>query len=296
MPSSSAACAIPSIACSSSQAIAGLLRAAEVEAVGERERLAAGAGDVQRGAEDRAVAGRERVALAERRAVERDGDAACPVDAQDGGVESGAPDRARADELVVLLEDPGLRLVVDRVDAAPARRRAAPARGRIAGTRRSAARRGSRRRARRPCTRAARRDRSPRRSPCTAAPSARRPPATASSRSGSTTATMRSCDSEIMISHGSRSASRSGTRSRCTSTPIPSRAISASDEASPAAPQSCRETTSPCSTSSSETSISALPRNGSPIWTDGRFSSEPSRSCDASTDAPPMPSRPVSAP
>ena len=42
-----------------------------------------------------------------------------------------------------------------------------------------------------------------------------------------------------MISHGSRSGSRSGTRSRCTSTPTPPRAISASDEASPAAPQSC---------------------------------------------------------
>ncbi len=65
-----------------------------------------------------------------------------------------------------------------------------------------------------------------------------------------------------MISHGARSASRSGTRSRWTSTPIPSRAISDSDDASPAAPQSCSETTSPCSTRSSDTSISALPRNG----------------------------------
>ncbi len=64
---------------------------------------------------------------------------------------------------------------------------------------------------------------------------------TSSSRSGSTTATIRSCDSEIMISQGSRPGSRSGTRSRCTSTPIPSRAISESEEASPAAPQSCSD-------------------------------------------------------
>ncbi len=77
-----------------------------------------------------------------------------------------------------------------------------------------------------------------------------------------------------MISHGSRSSSRSGTRSRCTSTPT-SRAISDNDDASPAAPQSWSERTRSRSTSSSETSISALPRNGSPICTDGRFSSEP---------------------
>ena len=42
---------------------------------------------------------------------------------------------------------------------------------------------------------------------------------TSASRSGATTAIIRSCDSEIMISHGSRSGSRSGTRSRWTSTP-----------------------------------------------------------------------------
>ena len=119
---------------------------------------------------------------------------------------------------------------------------------------------------------------------------------TSSSRPGSTTATIRSCDSEIMISHGSRSGSRSGTRSRCTSTPAPSEAISASEEASPAAPQSCSPATSSRSTRSSDTSIRALPRNGSPICTDGRFSCEPSRSWLASTEAPPIPSRPVSAP
>jgi hypothetical protein len=36
-----------------------------------------------------------------------------------------------------------------------------------------------------------------------------------------------------------------GTRSRCTSTPAPSRAISASDDASPAAPQSWSDSTRP---------------------------------------------------
>ena len=100
-----------------------------------------------------------------------------------------------------------------------------------------------------------------------------------------------------MISHGSISSSRSGTRSRWTSTPAPPRAISASEEASPAAPQSCSDSTSPASTSSSEASISFLPVNGSPTWTDGRFSSEPSPSSWlASTEAPPIPSRPVVAP
>ena len=88
---------------------------------------------------------------------------------------------------------------------------------------------------------------------------------TASTIVGRTTATIRSCDSEIMISHGS-SSSRSGTRSRWTSMPT-SRAISARDEASPAAPQSWSDSTRPPSTSSSETSIRRLPVNGSPIWT-----------------------------
>ena len=100
-----------------------------------------------------------------------------------------------------------------------------------------------------------------------------------------------------MISQGSISSSRSGTRSRWTSTPAPPRAISASAEASPAAPQSWSDSTSPLSTSSSEASISFLPVNGSPTCTEGRFSSEPSPSSWlASTEAPPIPSRPVVAP
>src|SRR5205814_7655559 len=62
-------------------------------------------------------------------------------------------------------------------------------------------------------------------------------------------------------------------------------------------PQSCSDSTSTPSTSSSEPSISCLPVNGSPICTEGRFSSEPSPSSWlASTEAPPIPSRPVVAP
>src|SRR5581483_12099825 len=99
----------------------GLLRVAEVEAVGERERLASGAGDVHGGVEHRAPARLARVAAAERRAVERDRDSAPSVDPEDGGVEPRPADGAGADELVVLLEDPRLLLVVDRVDRLPHR-------------------------------------------------------------------------------------------------------------------------------------------------------------------------------
>ena len=79
--------------------------------------------------------------------------------------------------------------------------------------------------------------------------------------------------------------------------PAPSRAISARDDASPAAPQSCSDSTSPRSTSSRLTSISFLPVNGSPICTVGRLSASSSPSSAlASTLAPPIPSRPVVAP
>ena len=74
-------------------------------------------------------------------------------------------------------------------------------------------------------------------------------------------------------------------------------AISADDEVSPAAPRSCSATSSPRSSSSSEHSSTFFSANGSPTWTVGRLaaSSSPS-SADASTDAPPIPSRPVDAP
>ena len=101
-----------------------------------------------------------------------------------------------------------------------------------------------------------------------------------------------------MISNGSMPASRSGTRLTSRSSPTsPFAAISADEEVSPAAPRSCSATSSPASSSSSEHSSSFASSNGSPIWTVGRFapSASPS-SAEASTDAPPIPSRPVRAP
>ena len=121
---------------------------------------------------------------------------------------------------------------------------------------------------------------------------------TASTSAGSTTQSIRSCDSEIMISNGSMPASRSGTLLTSRSSPTsPFAAISAEDDVRPAAPRSWSATSSPASSSSSEHSSSFASSNGSPIWTVGRFapSASPS-SALASTDAPPMPSRPVRAP
>ena len=117
------------------------------------------------------------------------------------------------------------------------------------------------------------------------------------SLAGSTTHSIRSWDSETMISNGSMSASRSGTLRTSRSSPTsPLAAISDDEEVSPAAPRSCSATSSPRSSSSSEHSSSFFSVNGSPICTVGRLSSESSSSALASTDAPPIPSRPVLAP
>ena len=128
--------------------------------------------------------------------------------------------------------------------------------------------------------------------------SARRGASTSSTFSGSTTASIRSCDSETMISNGSMSASRSGTLPTSMSIPVPpADAISAADEVSPAAPRSCSETSRSLPSSSRQHSSTFDSSNGSPIWTVGRFESSPvSRSAEASTEAPPIPSRPVDAP
>ena len=76
-----------------------------------------------------------------------------------------------------------------------------------------------------------------------------------------------------------------------------SAAISESDDAMPAAPQSWSDSTSPAETSSTDDSMSFLPVKGSPTCTDGRFSADSSSSSWlARTDAPPIPSRPVVAP
>ena len=121
---------------------------------------------------------------------------------------------------------------------------------------------------------------------------------TSATRAGSTTPSIRSWDSETMISKGSMSASRSGTLATSRSIPTPpAAAISPAEEVRPAAPRSCSETSSPFSSSSRQHSRTLDSSKGSPIWTVGRFASSPSpSSAEASTEAPPIPSRPVEAP
>ena len=77
----------------------------------------------------------------------------------------------------------------------------------------------------------------------------------------------------------------------------PAEAISPAEEVRPAAPRSCSETSSPFSSSSRQHSSTFDSSKGSPTWTVGRFASSPSpSSAEASTEAPPIPSRPVVAP
>ena len=91
---------------------------------------------------------------------------------------------------------------------------------------------------------------------------------TAGHWAGSTIATMRSCDSEIITSNGSRPGSRRGIASRSTSIPVPPRsAVSHVAQVIPAAPRSWTPTTRPFAISSSVASISSFSANGSPTWT-----------------------------
>ena len=77
----------------------------------------------------------------------------------------------------------------------------------------------------------------------------------------------------------------------------PLAAVSDAAHDSPAAPRSCTPTASLRSSSSRHASMSRFSSNGSPTCTDGRFASSPaSKPADASTLAPPMPSRPVELP
>ena len=94
----------------------GLLRVAEVQAVRQRERPSADAGDVPGCLEHRQRAARARVEPAgPRGGVERDREAAeRRPKPEHGRVQPGAPDRARADELVVPAEDPRARADVRR--------------------------------------------------------------------------------------------------------------------------------------------------------------------------------------
>ena len=144
-----------------------LLRVAEVEAVGQPERLAAGAGDVPRRLEHgERAAGARCEAGDPARPVERDGEPAeRRAQPQHRRVEAGTPHGARADELVVALVDP--RAVEQmfgeprssssacarggadrrgRLGRGGARRRLDPVAGRLVG---EEARRGSRRPSRR---------------------------------------------------------------------------------------------------------------------------------------------------
>jgi len=92
-----------------------LLRVAEVEAVGERKRLPSRARDVAGGAQYRKYAGAEWIALARRRSLKGHCEPAQRwAQPQHRAVEPGPPHGARANQLVVLLVDPGLRRAVVR--------------------------------------------------------------------------------------------------------------------------------------------------------------------------------------
>ena len=295
----------------------GLLRVAEVQAVGEAERLGADAGEVGRALEhrlDRAPVGVARHAAAV--AVDRHGDGALrPVvgELEHRGVGLlGAAHRARLHHRVVLLEQRPARADVGRAEQGeqrpppgPRTRASRPAPGRSARSGSA----GSRSYSGQSSTSA-----STGMSPTTSSPSStrrRRESVTSpiavertsqrsqtswssASLSGSTTHSIRSWDSEIMISNGSMSSSRSGTFDTSMSRPTsPLDAISDEEDESPAAPRSCSEASVPRSSSSRQHSSSRFSSNGSPICTDGRLeASSSSSSADASTDAPPMPSRP----
>ena len=121
---------------------------------------------------------------------------------------------------------------------------------------------------------------------------------TRSSFEGWTIASIRSCDSDVRISNASMPSSRSGTRSRSSRAPSPARAAdSLTAQVSPAPPRSWSPSNRSSSISSSEASIRSFSANGSPICTEGRDPSLPSSIvADASTETPPIPSRPVVAP
>ena len=111
-------------------------------------------------------------------------------------------------------------------------------------------------------------------------------------------ASMRSCDSEVSTSNGSMPGSRVGTASRSRFAPSETAAAaSLTAHVRPAPPRSLRPTKRPRSRSSRQASISSFSMNGSPICTLGLDACASSSSVAlASTDTPPIPSRPVPAP
>ncbi len=226
MPSSFAACRDAVDRARELPGDLGPLGVAEVEAVGERDRLAAGAGDVERrvhhGAPARRGTGRARRAAGRRArpraracrrgaARRRRGPAGAPCASRRGGRTARTPS-VFGSSFDGIGPAPATRrprreleLVARRLVGQEPRRDLADELAVVQNARSIAVGRST--------------------SPITVHGSSQRAQtaSTSASRSGSTTATIRSCDSEIMISHGSRPGSRSGTRSRCTSTPAPPR-------------------------------------------------------------------------
>ena len=122
--------------------------------------------------------------------------------------------------------------------------------------------------------------------------------ASTSSRSpGSTMASIRSWLSEVMISNGSMPGSRCATADTSTSIPTPPRlAVSLVAQHRPAPPRSWMPTTRPASRRARQASMSRFSSNGSPTCTLGRLAASASASpkpAEASTETPPIPSRPV---
>ena len=88
---------------------------------------------------------------------------------------------------------------------------------------------------------------------------------TSARRSGRTTASIRSCDSEIITSNGAMPGSRRGIAARSIRIPVAARsAVSEVAQVIPPAPRSWRPSTSPRSISSSDASIRSFSANGSP--------------------------------
>ena len=98
-----------------------------------------------------------------------------------------------------------------------------------------------------------------------------------------TTRSMRSCDSESMISYGVMPASRCGTSETSIVTPAPPREpISHVEHVRPAAPMSWMPTSAPVRITSRHASSSSFSMNGSPTCTAGRLSADlSSNSADA---------------
>ena len=270
----------------------GLLRVAEVEAVGQAERLGADAGQVLRALEHRLDRADVRVAGdAAAVAVDRGRDRVAGLGKlEDGGVGASGRRTVREPTIESYCSNAHFFEAIEgearsasrtsRAGSSRLERRARCRRSSRSGSaglevveRAAVDERLDRHLAGRPRRRGGR-GRGPSRStsPTTAGAAChlRQIASTSSTLAGSTTASIRSCDSETMISNGSMSASRSGTRATSMSIPTPPPdAISAADEVRPAAPRSWSETRSPAPRSSRQHSTSFDSSNGSPIWTDG---------------------------